>query len=122
MLSDQPGGRPTATRNVQDDGEAQDRRSLEHTNNAKSIDTFHTSRDGAPTMESNHSSASDAASRLGAPSTAVPAGKRWWLFAAASALLLTILTLAAVYLVTKKPSTVDQLVILTVPSGAEVKL
>ncbi len=50
------------------------------------------------------------------------AGKRWWLLAAASALLLTGLTLAGVYLVTKKPSTVDQLVILTVPSGAEIKL
>src|SRR5262245_45466816 len=49
-------------------------------------------------------------------------GKRWWLLAAASALLLTALTAAGVYLVTKKPSTVDQLVILTVPSGAEIKL
>jgi len=49
-------------------------------------------------------------------------GKRWWLFAAVSAILLTALTLAGVYLVTKKPSTVDQLVILTVPSGAEIKL
>lgn len=49
-------------------------------------------------------------------------GKRWWVFAGVSALLLTGLTLAGVYLVTKKPSTVDQLVILTVPSGAEIKL
>jgi hypothetical protein len=49
-------------------------------------------------------------------------GKRWWLLAAASAALLTGLTLAGVYLVTKKPSTVDQLVILTVPSGAEIRL
>src|SRR5712692_6465539 len=50
------------------------------------------------------------------------AGKRWWLLAAVSALLLTGLTVAGVYLVTKKPSTVDQLVILTVPSGAEIRL
>jgi len=49
-------------------------------------------------------------------------GKRWWLLAAVSAFLLTVLTVAGVYLVTKKPSTVDQLVILTVPSGADIKL
>lgn len=49
-------------------------------------------------------------------------GKRWWLLAAVSALFLTGLTVAGIYLVTKKPSTVDQLVILTVPSGAEIKL
>jgi hypothetical protein len=49
-------------------------------------------------------------------------GTRWWLFAAGSAMLLTLLTIAAVYLLTKKPSTVDQLVILTVPSGAEIRL
>lgn len=47
-------------------------------------------------------------------------GTRWWIIAASSALLLTILTIAAVYLLTKKPSTIDQLIILTVPSGAEV--
>ena len=50
------------------------------------------------------------------------AGARWRVLAAISALLLTALTIAGVYLLTKKPSTVDQLVILTVPSGAEVKL
>ncbi|MGA9772888.1 MAG: PEGA domain-containing protein [Blastocatellia bacterium] len=49
-------------------------------------------------------------------------GTRWWLLAAGSALLLTILTMAAVYLLTKKPSTIDQLIILTVPSGAEVEI
>jgi tetratricopeptide (TPR) repeat protein len=49
-------------------------------------------------------------------------GTRWWLLAAGSALLLTMLTVAAVYLLTRKPSTVDQLIILTVPSGASVKL
>jgi thioredoxin-like negative regulator of GroEL len=49
-------------------------------------------------------------------------GKRWWLLAAVSALILTGLTIAGIYLVTKRPSTVDQVVILTVPSGAEIKL
>jgi hypothetical protein len=49
-------------------------------------------------------------------------GTRWWMLAAGSALLLTVLTVAAVYLLTRKPSTVDQLIILTVPSGANVKL
>jgi tetratricopeptide (TPR) repeat protein len=58
----------------------------------------------------------------GARSTGRQLGTRWWLFAAGSALLLTILTIAGVYLLTKKPSTVDQLVILTVPSGAEIRL
>jgi PEGA domain len=50
------------------------------------------------------------------------AGSRWRVLAAISALLLTALTIAGVYLLTKKPSTVDQVVILTVPSGAEIKL
>ena len=50
------------------------------------------------------------------------AGSRWRVVAGISALLLTALTIAAVYLLTKKPSTVDQVVILTVPSGAEIKL
>src|SRR5438270_10201518 len=50
------------------------------------------------------------------------AGRRWWLLAGISAFLLTGLTIAGIYLVTKKPSTVDQLIILTVPSGAEIKL
>ena len=49
-------------------------------------------------------------------------GKRWWIVAALSAFLLTLLTAAGIYLLTKKPSTVDQLVILTVPSGADIKL
>jgi tetratricopeptide (TPR) repeat protein len=59
-----------------------------------------------------------------APSVApgVSTGRRWWLLAAVSALILTGLTVAGTYLVTKKPSTVDQLVILTVPSGADIKL
>lgn len=50
------------------------------------------------------------------------AGVRWRVLAAISALTLTGLTIAGVYLLTKKPSTVDQLVILTVPSGAEISL
>jgi tetratricopeptide (TPR) repeat protein len=58
----------------------------------------------------------------GARSTGRQLGTRWWLLAAASALLLTILTTAGIYLLTKKPSTIDQLVILTVPSGAEISL
>lgn len=49
-------------------------------------------------------------------------GKRWWMLAALSAILLTGLTAAGIYLVTKRPSTVDQLVILTVPSGADINL
>ena len=51
-----------------------------------------------------------------------PTRTRWWVLAAGSAVLMTILTCSAIYLLTKKPSTVDQLIILTVPSGAEIKL
>jgi tetratricopeptide (TPR) repeat protein len=50
------------------------------------------------------------------------AGARWWILAASSALLITALVAAVVYLITKKPSIVDQVVILTVPSGAEIRL
>ncbi len=49
-------------------------------------------------------------------------GVPWRLLAAGSALLLILLTVAGVYLVTRRPSTVDYLVILTVPSGADIKL
>jgi tetratricopeptide (TPR) repeat protein len=42
--------------------------------------------------------------------------------AATSALLITALVAAVIYLVTKKPTTVDQVVILTIPSGAEITL
>jgi hypothetical protein len=48
--------------------------------------------------------------------------RRWWVLAAGSALLLALLTVGGIWLIAKKPSTVDQLVILTVPSGAEIKL
>ena len=57
--------------------------------------------------------------------TRTPAAKsgRWWLLAGISALLLTVLTVAAVYLVKRRNfRTVDQLVILTVPSGADISL
>jgi tetratricopeptide (TPR) repeat protein len=47
---------------------------------------------------------------------------QWWFFAVASAILLLALTSGGIYLLTKRPSTVDQMVILTVPSGAEIKL
>jgi hypothetical protein len=47
---------------------------------------------------------------------------QWWFFAAASAILLAALTLGGIYLLTKSPSTIDQVVILTVPSGAEIRL
>jgi PEGA domain-containing protein len=51
-----------------------------------------------------------------------PTGKRWRWLAGTSAVLLTALTLAGAYLVTRKPSTVDQVIILTVPSGADITL
>ena len=51
-----------------------------------------------------------------------PARTRGWMLAAGSAVLMTILTCAAIYLLTKKTSTVDQLIILTVPSGAKIQL
>ena len=47
---------------------------------------------------------------------------QWWFFAAASAILLVALTSGGIYLLTRSPSTIDQLVILTVPSGAEIRM
>jgi len=47
---------------------------------------------------------------------------RWWPLAGAGALILTILTILTVYLLAGRSATVDQLVILTVPSGAAVNL
>jgi hypothetical protein len=49
-------------------------------------------------------------------------GRGWWALSGVFALILISLTIAAGYLITRRPTTVDQLVILTVPSGAEVKL
>jgi len=74
------------------------------------------------TIDANHDTSSIEQATSGATAPGAFTGKRWWLLAAVSALLLTALTIAGVYLVTKKPSTVDQLVILTVPSGADIRL
>lgn len=74
------------------------------------------------TIEANHGASNIEKASSGATAPTASTGKRWWLLAGISALLLTALTIAAVYLVTKSPSTVDQLVILTVPSGADIKL
>lgn len=120
MLGDRQGGRQTATRSVQPDGEANHREVADHSEDTPSS-TGDPQRTYESTTASNQATSCDIA-QLEGPRSAAPAGKRWWLFAAAAALVLTALTLAAVYLVTKKPSTVDQLVILTVPSGAEIKL
>ncbi len=49
-------------------------------------------------------------------------GTRWWFFAAGSAFLVTVLTIAGIYLLTRKSSTVEKVVITTVPSGADVRL
>jgi hypothetical protein len=115
MLSDGQGAS-----SIQNDGEAANSGSVDR-GAGKALSTPDSSRDNESMRATNHASASEYA-RSGASRSATPASKRWWLFAGTSALLLTALTLAAAYLVTKKPSTVDQLVILTVPSGAEIKL
>lgn len=119
MLSDRPGGRPIAADGVPADAGPQDRDLIGHEyveqQASGAPDSSGTAR---PMVAVNHASPNQP--QRG--SSRSPAGKRWWLFAAASAVLLTALTLAGVYLVTKKPSTVDQLVILTVPSGAEIRL
>jgi thioredoxin-like negative regulator of GroEL len=47
---------------------------------------------------------------------------RWWVLLSISALGLVLLTVSAAYLLVRRNSRVDQLVILTVPSGAEVQL
>jgi tetratricopeptide (TPR) repeat protein len=125
MLSDRHGGGPIAAGGVQEDAEVQHGDSVEHEDEKQQASsTSDASETDTPTTAANHASPHETASPRagGSRSPAAHTGKRWWLFAAASALLLTALTLAGVYLVTKKPSTVDQLVILTVPSGAEIKL
>ena len=60
--------------------------------------------------------------QVGARTPARPSNASLWLVAGGSALVLACLTIAGIYLVTKKPATVDKFVILTVPSGAEVRL
>jgi tetratricopeptide (TPR) repeat protein len=49
-------------------------------------------------------------------------GAKWWAVAAASALVLISIATAATYLLTRGPSTVDQIVITTIPSGAGIRL
>jgi tetratricopeptide (TPR) repeat protein len=49
-------------------------------------------------------------------------GTRWWMLAAGFAVLLALLAAAGIYLLSRNSSTVDELVIYTVPSGAEITL
>ncbi len=49
-------------------------------------------------------------------------GTRWWMLAAGFAVLLALLAASGIYLLSKNPSTVDELVIYTIPSGAEITL
>lgn len=122
MLTDRHGGRPIAAGGVQDDADAQYRDSIEHEAIGQQASSESVSSEPGVPMTVNRDSQYRTPEGGNSRSPAAHTGKRWWLFAAVSALLLTALTLAGVYLVTKKPSTVDQLVILTVPSGAEIKL
>ena len=88
--------------------------------------TMATSPTGDPLPVTNHIESDQVVTHGGpVPEGAVRSallGKQWWLLAGVAALFLTGLTVAGIYLVTKKPSTVDQLVILTVPSGADIKI
>lgn len=55
------------------------------------------------------------------PNTGAPKGRgRWLVIALVSLLFLTILTVAGIVLITRPKATIDQLLIVTVPSGAEV--
>lgn len=59
------------------------------------------------------------------PQSRVPASdsrarRRWMPIALGSAILLTLVTIAGIVLITRPASTVDQLLILTVPSGADI--
>src|ERR1044071_6398893 len=56
------------------------------------------------------------------PGRKPPARTRGWVLAAGSAVLMTILTCAAIYLFTRKTTNVDQMIILTVASGAKIML
>jgi tetratricopeptide (TPR) repeat protein len=49
-------------------------------------------------------------------------GTRWWMLGAGFAVLLALLAAAGIYLLSRNSSTVDELVIYTVPSGAEITL
>ncbi|HXG65286.1 MAG TPA: PEGA domain-containing protein [Blastocatellia bacterium] len=73
--------------------------------------------------------AARAESEIAAPATTgsgesgkKPSRTRWWALAAGSAALLALIAAGGIYLLTRRPSTVDHLVILTVPSGAEIRL
>lgn len=81
----------------------------------------HVAVEAATSPETEAVSAASTAAQA-VPNKPRPARARWWILAAGSALLLLALTSSTIYLLTKKPSTVDQLIILTVPSGAEIKL
>jgi tetratricopeptide (TPR) repeat protein len=65
---------------------------------------------------------SDGSDRPGGRPVELKKRTMWRLMAAGAALLLVALTVGTVFLLTKKPSTVDQLVILTVPSGANIRI
>src|SRR5262249_32763394 len=103
-------------------------RSASPVERASAVD--HTGRDGvdqgsdvSPTAAINNRVAADQ-SIEGKPSASVT-GKtamrgRWTFITIACALLLTLLSVAGIILVTRPRATIDQLLILTVPSGADV--
>ena len=78
---------------------------------------------GQPTLE-EASTASHLARGSALTNTPPPgsARGRWMVLALGSVLLVTLLIVAGIVLVTRPASTVDQVLILTVPSGAEVTL
>jgi tetratricopeptide (TPR) repeat protein len=59
---------------------------------------------------------------MGELDVAVQRKRRWWLWTGILALLFGALAVGALFILIKSKNTVDQLVILTVPSGAEIKL
>ncbi|MEK6409378.1 MAG: PEGA domain-containing protein [Acidobacteriota bacterium] len=76
----------------------------------------------ARAVNANHPTSDIETASAGMNAPDASTGNRWWVLALVSALMLTALTASGIYLVTKKPSTVDQLIILTVPSGADISL